>query len=51
MQHLGFNLGADVVAFVDGSEFKKGTNGMVGSLEAEDDIYSNNPIILKDKYG
>jgi len=36
--------------FIYGSEFKKGTNGMVGSLESEDDIYSNNPIILKDKY-
>ena len=36
--------------FIYGSEFKKGTNGMVGSLEAEDDIYSNKPIIIKDKY-
>jgi hypothetical protein len=36
--------------FVYGSEFKKGTNGMVGQLESEDDIYSNKPIILKDRY-
>jgi hypothetical protein len=36
--------------FIYGSEFKKGTVGMVGSLEAEDSIYSNNPIILKDRY-
>ena len=36
--------------FIYGSEFKKGSNGMVGSLEAEDDIYSNSPIIIKDKY-
>jgi hypothetical protein len=36
--------------FIYGSEFKKGTNGMVGSLEAEDSIYSNKPIIIKDKY-
>jgi hypothetical protein len=36
--------------FIYGSEFKKGTNGMKGSLEAEDDIYSNSPIIIKDKY-
>jgi hypothetical protein len=36
--------------FIYGSEFRKGTNGMVGSLEAEDDIYSNSPIIIKDKY-
>ena len=36
--------------FIYGSEFKKGTNGMQGSLEAEDDIYNNSPIIIKDKY-
>jgi len=36
--------------FVYGSEFKKGTVGMVGSLEAEDEIFSNSPIIIKDKY-
>ena len=36
--------------FIYGSEFRKGTNGMQGSLEAEDTIYSNNPIIIKDKY-
>ena len=36
--------------WVYGSEFKKGTNGMTGSLEAEDTIFSNSPIIIKDKY-
>ena len=36
--------------FIYGSEFKKGTFGMQGSLEAEDEIFSNNPIIIKDKY-
>ena len=36
--------------FVYGSEFQKGTNGMQGQLEADDDIYSNSPIIIKDKY-
>ena len=36
--------------FIYGSEFKKGTVGMQGSLEAEDEIFSNNPIIIKDKY-
>jgi hypothetical protein len=36
--------------FIYGSEFKKGTNGMVGSLESEDEIFSNKPIIIKDKY-
>ena len=41
---------AQFTVFIYGSEFKKGTNGMIGSLESEDDIYSNNPIIIKDKY-
>jgi hypothetical protein len=36
--------------FIYGSEFKKGDYGMDGSLEAEDSIFSNKPIILKDKY-
>ena len=36
--------------WVYGSEFKKGTFGMEGSLEAEDEIFSNKPIIIKDKY-
>jgi len=36
--------------FVYGSEFQKGTNGMEGSLEADDFIFENKPIILKDKY-
>jgi hypothetical protein len=36
--------------FVYGSEFKKGTNGMSGSLEAQPDILETNPIIIKDKY-
>jgi hypothetical protein len=45
-----FAVSTQCTVFIYGSEFKKGTNGMIGSLEAEDDIYSNNPIILKDKY-
>ena len=40
--------GLSVYAF--GSEFKKGTAGMAGSLEAAKDIRSTTPIILKDKY-
>lgn len=36
--------------FIYGSEFKKGTEGMDGSLEADDDIFENSPIIIKDKY-
>jgi hypothetical protein len=39
-----------VSCFVYGSEFKKGTEGMVQSNEASDSIFSNNPIIIKDKY-
>ena len=41
---------ADVSVFIYGSEFKKGTSGMQGSLEADDIILDNSPIILKDKY-
>jgi hypothetical protein len=40
----------EFTVFIYGSEFKKGTNGMIGSLEAEDEIFSNSPIIIKDKY-
>ena len=36
--------------FIYGSEFAKGTNGMQGSLEANDYFFQNKPIILKDKY-
>jgi hypothetical protein len=36
--------------FIYGSEFKKGTDGMEGSLEADDVIFENSPIIIKDKY-
>jgi hypothetical protein len=45
-----FAVSTACTVFIYGSEFKKGTNGMVGSLESEDDIFSNNPIIIKDKY-
>jgi hypothetical protein len=40
--------GLSVFAF--GSEFKKGTAGMAGSLEAPKDIQSVKPVIIKDKY-
>ena len=36
--------------FIYGSEFRKGANGMSGSLEADDEIFDNSPIIIKDKY-
>lgn len=45
-----FAVSTQCTVFIYGSEFKKGTHGMVGSLESEDDIFSNNPIIIKDKY-
>jgi len=45
-----FAISTACSVFIYGSEFKKGTNGMVGSLEGEDSIFSNSPIIIKDKY-
>ena len=42
--------GQTLSVFIYGSEFKKGTSGMDGSLEADDDIFQNSPIIIKDKY-
>jgi hypothetical protein len=48
---VGTGLGsADVTVFVYGSEFRKGTEGMQGSLESDDFIFENSPIIIKDKY-
>jgi len=43
-------VGDEYTMFVYGSEFKKGTAGMEGSLEAEDVFFENKPIILKDRY-
>jgi hypothetical protein len=45
-----FAATATVTAFVYGSEFKKGTEGQTESLEAQDDIFENSPIIIKEKY-
>jgi hypothetical protein len=39
-----------LTVFIYGSEFGKKTEGMVESIDAEDDIFENKPIILKDKY-
>jgi len=44
------NYAATVTVFIYGSEFKKGTVGMTDSLEAQDEIFENSPIIIKDKY-
>lgn len=41
---------SNLVVWVDGSEFKKGTDGMVGSLETDFTVIRNNPIILKDSF-
>lgn len=38
----------DIKAFIYGSEFKKGTGGMKGSLETNFTVLENKPIILKD---
>ena len=40
----------DCTVMIYGSEFAKGTNGMSESLEADDFIFDNKPIIIKDKY-
>ena len=40
----------DLKIFVFGSEFKKGTAGMTGSVDAGFQQFSNSPIIIKDKY-
>ncbi len=45
-----FDAADAVTIFVYGSEFKKGTNGMDGTLEADFEAKENNPIIIKDKY-
>jgi len=39
-----------VSIFIYGSEFAKGQLGMTGSIEAQDYIFENNPIIIKDTY-
>ena len=44
------NYAGDVTVFIYGSEFKKGSNGIEGALEAESEIFENSPIIIKDKY-
>jgi hypothetical protein len=42
--------GVQCTIWIYGSEFKKGTEGMVESLESDDFIFDNKPIIIKDKY-
>ncbi len=45
-----FAVSTTLSAWVYGSEFRKGTDGMDGTLETEVDYYDNSPIILKDNY-
>jgi len=40
----------NITAFVIGSEFKKGTSGMQGTLETDYTVLSNDPIIQKDGF-
>ena len=46
----GLTATTAVNLFVYGSEFKKGTSGMDGSIEPGFTQYSNRPVIIKDKY-
>jgi hypothetical protein len=48
----GQSMAAAVVCsvFIYGSEFQKGSLGMQGQLEADDSIFENSPIIIKDHY-
>ena len=45
-----FALGDQCTVFIYGSEFAKGTDGMTESLQSDDYIFENKPIIIKDKY-
>ena len=42
--------GTGMRMFVYGSDFKKGTNGMLGAVEPVLTQFSNKPIIIKDQY-
>ena len=40
----------NITVFIYGSEFKKGQSGMEGSLQSDDFIFDNSPIIIKDNF-
>jgi hypothetical protein len=42
--------GANITAFVYGSEFQKGDTGISGSLDSDNDIYEVKPVIIKDLF-
>lgn len=44
------DIAATFTAFVYGSEFKKGSAGMEGSLTPEVNIFDVKPVIIKDRY-
>tara|TARA_R100000005_G_C4999309_1_gene206031 strand:- start:534 stop:1934 length:1401 start_codon:yes stop_codon:yes gene_type:complete len=46
----GYAAASTMTVFVYGSEFKKGSNGMSGSLDSQDEFFENSPIIIKDRY-
>ena len=46
----GVAAGVQCSLFIYGSEFQKGSEGMKGQLEADDSIFENSPIIIKDHY-
>lgn len=50
--NAGGTIGASDTArvFVTGSEFSKGSDGMLTSIEATTEIYENRPIIIRDMY-
>jgi hypothetical protein len=45
-----FAISTPLTVFIYGSEFKKGTTGMEGSLDSEPLIFDNNPVIKKDTF-
>ncbi len=47
-QSMAINVKSSL--FIYGSEFQKGAVGMQGQLEADDFIFENSPIIIKDHY-
>ena len=49
-QPTGFAASTGITAFVYGSEFRKGSQGMEGSLDPVDDIFEVKPVIIKDKF-
>jgi len=45
-----FNDAEDIKLFVYGTEYRKGSSGIVGSLDASFTQFSNRPIIMRDRY-